>query len=169
MATNPDFEDLLQFLNEENAKFLLIGAYAVAFYSEPRFTKDIDLWIAPDPKNIDQIWTALARFGAPLEMISKADLQRPGMIYQIGIAPNRIDLLSHPGPFDFSSSWKNRSRTKYGKQRLSVIGIEDLIKLKKYSKRARDLEDVKRLRAVVGKAQRATRKGKPVARRTKKK
>ena len=93
MEINPDFQDLLQSLNEENAEYLIVGAYAVMFYTEPRFTKDLGIWINPTLENAQKIWRALLNFGAPLNDISLRDFYNKEMIYQIGIAPNRIDII----------------------------------------------------------------------------
>ncbi|MFH1262546.1 MAG: hypothetical protein V1495_03750 [Pseudomonadota bacterium] len=146
MLTNRDFKDLLHALNAEGAKYLLIGAYAVAYYAEPRYTKDFDLWIASDRRNTDRIWKALGLFGAPLSELTKEDLQDPTIIYQIGIAPNRIDLLVQPGRISFEDAWKRRVTSRYDDERLPIIGIHDLIRLKKAAGRPQDLEDIRNLK-----------------------
>jgi predicted nucleotidyltransferase len=146
VASNPDFKDLLRALNEEGAKYLLIGGYAVAFYTEPRYTKDFDLWIASDLQNVDRVWKALSNFGAPLSQIQKTDLSDPETIYQIGIAPNRIDILVQPGPVSFEEAWKQRSTTSYDGEPLYVASVTDLIRLKAKAGRPVDIEDIKALK-----------------------
>jgi hypothetical protein len=88
MATNPDFRDLLSELSSEGAEFLVVGAHAVMFYTVPRYTKDLDLWVRPTLENAERVHRALVRFGAPMSDLTAADLARPGTIFQIGIAPN---------------------------------------------------------------------------------
>ncbi len=92
MQVNSDFKELLSLFNEENVRYLVIGAYAVILYCEPRFTKDLHLWIAPDLENARHVWRALKRFGALLACVSEADFTRQDMVYQMGILPNRIDI-----------------------------------------------------------------------------
>ena len=93
MEINSDFRDLLKMLNDYNVRYLIAGGYAVMFYSEPRFTKDIDIWVEPTPANAKLVWSALAEFGAPLEQVSLEDFVNKELIYQIGVAPNRIDIM----------------------------------------------------------------------------
>ena len=145
VETNPDFKDLLRALNEENARYLLIGAYAVAFYSEPRYTKDIDFWIASHPTEIDKLWRALEKFGAPLSQISKEDLMDPETVYQIGVEPNRIDLIVQPTTLNFDEAWKRKNTSTYDGELIHIVSLDDLIKLKKAAGRPHDLEDVRRL------------------------
>jgi len=146
MATNSNFRDLLHALNTANAKYLLIGAYAVSYYSEPRYTKDFDLWIASDVANVERIWNALANFGAPLDQITKEDLRNPQAIYQIGVAPNRFDILVQPGNLSFDDAWKRRVESNYDGEKLPIVAREDLIKLKEFSGRPQDLLDIQSLK-----------------------
>src|SRR5579859_5958998 len=94
MATNPDFRDLFSELCAAQAEFLVVGAHAVMFHTVPRYTKDLDVWVRPDPVNAVRVHLALSRFGAPMTDLSVADLAKPGTIFQIGIAPNRVDVLT---------------------------------------------------------------------------
>lgn len=87
MAVNPDFRDLFAALNAAGAKYLLVGGYSVAFHAQPRFTKDLDIWTEPDAANAARVHEALRGFGAPLQELTIADLERPGTIFQIGVAP----------------------------------------------------------------------------------
>ena len=136
MELNQDFYDLLQFLNAEHVEYLVVGGYAVMVYSEPRYTKDLDIWINPDPDNAKAVWRALAAFGAPLENVSLEDFSDPEMIYQIGIAPNRIDILMDVLGVDFPSAWQRRKTMHYGETPMHLIGEEDLIKSKLATGRA---------------------------------
>jgi len=123
-----------------------VGAYAVVYYTEPRFTKDIDIWVNQDIKNAHKLCKALKEFGAPLKDISVTDFTNKKMIYQIGVAPIRIDIILGLYNLKFNSAWKNRTRTKYGGVPINVLGINELIKSKKKSKRAQDRLDLKKLK-----------------------
>lgn len=144
--TNPDYRDLLRELNSAQARYLVVGAYAVIFHAEPRFTRDIDLWVEPTPENAERVWTALAQFGAPLSDLTKSDLCNPEMVYQIGVAPNRIDVLMGVGGLDFSDAWKNRVESTYGGEPIRFIGLDDLIRAKEAAGRPQDQLDLTLLR-----------------------
>ena len=91
---NPNFHDILSEFCAAKVEFLLVGAYAMAVHGLPRATGDIDLWVRCSEENAQHIMAALARFGAPLSQISAADFQTPGVVFQIGVAPHRIDILT---------------------------------------------------------------------------
>ena len=93
MAVNPDFRDLFAALNDVNARYLLVGGYAVAFHGQPRFTKDLDLWVEASEENARRVYAALHTFGAPLQNLTDADLGRPDTIFQIGVAPDRKSVV----------------------------------------------------------------------------
>ncbi len=94
MSINSDFRDLFAALNAAGVKCLLVGGYALAVHAAPRFTKDIDVWIEPTPENAARVMAALQAFGAPLDAVSEADLSQPGILFQMGVPPNRIDLMT---------------------------------------------------------------------------
>lgn len=145
MEVNPDFRDLLQVLNDANVKYLVIGAYAVALYSEPRFTKDLDVWVEARPENAKKVWAALAEFGAPLDGVSLDDFSNRDMVYQIGVEPNRIDVIMDLDGVEFAEAWKRRREFDIVGLIIPVIGKSDLIKNKKIVARPQDLLDVQRL------------------------
>lgn len=147
MAVNKDFEDLLRLLNSVRAKYLVVGAYAVIFYTEPRYTKDIDIWIEPTPKNAEKVYHALKRFGAPVKNLTIEDLTNPNLVYQIGIEPNRIDILMGIAKLPFNRAWKGRRVSRYGRQRIYFLGREDLIRAKKQAGRPQDQLDARQLSA----------------------
>lgn len=93
MATNPDFKDLFSALCDAGAEFIVVGAHAVMYFTEPRYTKDLDVWIRPTRPNAEKVHRALTSFGAPMSDLTVEDLAGPGTIFQIGVAPNRIDIL----------------------------------------------------------------------------
>ena len=146
MAVNPDFRDLFAALNDAGAKYLLVGGYAVAFHSQPRFTKDLDIWVEASVENADRVFVALKTFGAPLKNLTPVDLVQPEMIFQIGVAPNRIDVLTSIDGVTFSEAWDAREKTAYGDQTVPVIGRAQLIQNKRASGRPQDLLDLRSLK-----------------------
>ena len=141
MAANPDFRDLICELNTAGAEFLLVGGHAMAAHGVIRFTKDLDLWIRPSVANAERVWTALERFGAPMSRLQKGDLSRKAMVVQIGLAPNRIDLLTHVDGLEFEDAWQGRIPSQYGDQDVQVLGRNDLIRNKRAAGRPQDLLD----------------------------
>lgn len=145
MALNKDFEDLLHLLNSVHAKYMVVGAYAVIFYTEPRYTRDIDFWIQPTEDNAEKVYKALKEFGAPIENLTMDDLTNSNMVYQIGIEPNRIDILMGIGSLTFEKAWPNRRETTYGDEKIYMIGLKDLIVAKQDAGREKDKADLKLL------------------------
>ena len=145
MELFPDYEDLLRAFNAHNVKYLIVGAYAVAYHTEPRFTKDIDIWARPDKMNAKRVYDALAAFGAPLTNVRANDFATRGTVYQIGVAPVRIDIITELGGISFEAAWKGRNSTKYGKTPVNVIGINELIAVKQKAGRGQDNLDVDKL------------------------
>lgn len=142
---NPDFRDILSALSDEGVEFLLVGAYALAVHGVPRATGDIDLWIRADPENARRVWRALTRFGAPTEQLHQSDLCQPEIVFQIGVAPNRIDLITSIDGVTFQDAWTARQETELDGMRIPVISRQDLVRNKRASGRPQDLADVSRL------------------------
>ena len=142
---NPDFRDLFSALNAAEARYLVVGAYAVTFHARPRFTKDLDVWIDPEPSNARRAWEALARFGVPSRSVSAEDLSRPETVLQIGVAPNRIDILSQIEGVRFADAWPRRAVADYGGCSISILSRADLITNKRAVGRPQDLLDVEAL------------------------
>lgn len=147
MPANPDFRDLFSIFNEEQVEYLVVGAHAVIFYSEPRYTKDLDIWVNPTLRNAKRTYKALSRFGAPLKDLAIRDLCDTDLVYQIGVAPNRIDILMGLSGIDFRSAWKTRVDSTYAGVPTHIIGKDDLIRTKEAAGRPQDLLDLERLRA----------------------
>lgn len=145
MDISSDYKDLFKTLNRHKVKYLVIGAYAVAFYAEPRYTKDIDIWASNAAANAKSIYNALVEFGAPLKSMSVKDFTNKKTIYQIGVAPVRIDILMGASGIKFENAWKNRKRTRYGGVPINVLGIKELIYSKKKAGRELDISDLKKL------------------------
>ena len=145
MSVNPDFKDLFAVLNETGVRYLLIGSYALAFHAQPRFTKDLDIWVEPDPANAQRVLSALKNFGAPTDDITPSDLSSPDLIYQIGMPPNRIDIITGIDGVTFPDAWPSREESTYGDQPIHVIGRSQLIQNKRSSARPQDLADLRLL------------------------
>ena len=144
MSLNPDFKNLFAALNERNARYLLVGGYALAFHAQPRFTK-VDIWVEPHSDNAQRVYAALQNFGAPTQDITTADLSSQDLIYQIGMPPNRIDILTGIDGVVFSDAWSGRDETTYGDQPIHVIGHAHLVQNKRASGRPQDLIDLELL------------------------
>ncbi len=139
---NQDFRDLLSEFNAQGVEYLVVGAHAVAAHGHVRATKDLDLWIRPHPENAARVIRALRGFGVPLHDLTEADLSEPGIIFQIGVPPVRIDVLTEIDGPGFSDAWERRLRTRFMGQPVSVLSREDLIQSKSATGRAQDLADV---------------------------
>ncbi len=147
---NPDFSDMLCAFRDEGVEFLLVGAYAVAVHGFPRATGDMDLWVRPTPENADRVWKALARFGAPMDQISPADLAVEGTVFQIGVAPRRIDILTSVTGLSFDEAWSTRKETEVDGHNLSALGLQALLKNKKAVNRPKDRGDIAELESLEG-------------------
>jgi len=143
---NQDFKDLLAAFIREGVRFLIIGGYAVIRHSEPRYTKDLDIWVAADAENSERLFRALDEFGAPLEGLTPADFTRPGYFYTMGRAPGRIDILLDAEALDFEDCWARRNAATLGGNEVYYISRDDLIKNKEAVGRLQDLADVEKLR-----------------------
>lgn len=142
---NPDFVEMLRALSDADADFMVIGAHAVAVYARPRATGDLDIWVRPTPRNAERVWAALAVFGAPLDRLSVEDLSTDDVVFQIGVAPSRIDILTTIGGVEFADAWDRRTEVELGDLSVPVIGRDDLITSKRAVGRKRDLADIAEL------------------------
>lgn len=138
---NRNFLDMLIALSEESAEFMIVGAFAVSHHGFPRYTGDIDIWIKPSPENAQKVWNALRRFGAPTRGLELKDLTEVDLVYQIGIAPQRIDLLTSITGLQWDEAWPHRTHAKFNDRAFPLIGKEDLIKNKRAAGRPKDLID----------------------------
>lgn len=142
---NRDFVDLLRALSNARADFLIIGGYAVSFHAEPRYTKDLDVWVRPTAANARRVMTGLRAFGAPLANLKLKDLVDPGIVFQIGIEPNRIDILTDIEGVSFEDAWKRRVVGAFGPIRVAWLSPVDLVTNKRAVARPQDLLDVAKL------------------------
>jgi predicted nucleotidyltransferase len=145
---NPDYKEMLECLSEENVRFLLVGAYAVAVYGYPRATKDIDFFVRASQENASSLMRALTRFGAPLDEISESDFAAEGIVFQIGNSPRRIDILTRISGVDFERAYANRNIVTVDGLEVPVISMSDLIVNKRATGRTQDLADVEKLQAL---------------------
>lgn len=144
---NPDFLDFLAALLAAEARFLVVGAHALAVHGLPRATADIDVWIDPTPDNAARVWYALAEFGAPAEALGvrQTDLEVPDVVVQIGLPPRRIDVLTGVTGLTFAEAWPTRVVHRVGTLDVPFIGREALVRNKRASGRLKDLGDLEAL------------------------
>lgn len=146
MSLNSDFKELLSILNEKQAKYLVVGGYAVIEHTEPRYTKDLDIWISPERDNAERVYAALKQFGAPLVNITVDDFTDPNTVYHMGRPPARVDVLMGLAGLDFEAAWRRRVAGSYGEVTTQFLSIDDLIINKQAVGRLQDLMDVENLR-----------------------
>ena len=139
---NEDYKDMLRALSDEKVEFLLIGAYAMAAHGYPRATMDIDIWVMPSSQNADAVLRALHRFGAPLHNLTREDLQKDGTIFQIGVAPRRIDIITEASGLQFEEVYSRALSVNIEGIEVHIPLIDDLIRNKRASGRTKDLADV---------------------------
>jgi hypothetical protein len=142
---NSDFKDLLRIFNEHEVRYLVVGGYAVIKYTEPRYTKDLDLWVETSSENARAVFAALRKFGAPLTNITSADFAKDGSIYQIGRPPARVDVITAVEGVRFADAWPNRVASNFDGVPATVISRQDLITNKRALGRPQDLVDVANL------------------------
>jgi hypothetical protein len=149
MLTSPDFRELLSLLEKHKVRYLVVGGYAMMKYTEPRFTKDLDLWVSTDEVNSKAVYAALKDFGAPLKGLAPADFTQEGYFYQMGNPPFRLDfMMSIPGA-TFENAWADRENVQVEGLVIPFISKADLIKSKETSGRPQDLIDAKELKKAI--------------------
>lgn len=151
---NPDYRDILSAFSAANVEYLVVGAYAVAAHGLPRATGDIDLFVRPTAANAQRVWEALLSFGTPLDRVSIQDFTRDGTIFQIGVVPTRIDVITAIEAVSFEDAWHRRVELELDGLRLPVISLQDLLKNKRAVGRPQDRADVERLQALSKRDQR---------------
>jgi predicted nucleotidyltransferase len=145
---NEDYKEMLQCLAAEGVKFLLVGAYAMAAHGYPRATMDIDIWVMPSPDNAAATLKALRRFGAALHGLSVDDLQKDDTIFQIGVAPRRIDMITGVSGLQFEEAFTRSVKVDIDGIEVHVPSVDDLIRNKRASGRTKDLADAEALEAL---------------------
>lgn len=143
---NSDFKDLLRTFAEEGVEYLVVGGYAVIHHSQPRYTKDLDLWIRPTTENARRVSKAFARFGIPLIEVTESDFAEEGLQFAIGVPPSQIDFLtSLPGAPSFVTAWENRSTGQVDGIPVQFLGKIELLAAKRHAARPQDLADLDEL------------------------
>ena len=140
-----DFEELFACLRHRNVRALVVGGYAVAFHGQPRFTKDIDVFVEPTPENAERLLAALTDFGFGGLGLTTSDFASAGKIVQLGVAPNRVDLLTTIDGVTFDEAWRGRVSGHYGGEVVDYIGRAELVRNKRASGRPQDLLDIEGL------------------------
>ncbi len=159
MKAVPDFEDMLAMLEKHGVRYLVIGGVAFVFHVKPRYTKELDVWVAADAANIARVNKALAEFGSPHVL----DLNACEQILQVGLPPNRVDLLTHVEGPAFDDAWNGRIRSRYGRTPVNWIGLDDLAAVKSripVARHQQDVLDLKRVKAMRQAAAGKTRQAK---------
>lgn len=142
---NPHFSEMLSALSAAGVRYLVVGAHALAAHGVPRATGDLDVWIDRAPDNAERVWRALVEFGAPLHLLDPADLTASDLVFQIGLVPNRIDLLTAISGVEFDDAWTGRMTVEIDGKLVPVIGRRDLLRNKRATGRPQDLVDADRL------------------------
>ena len=150
-SLNDDFRDLLLALADHDAEFLIVGAYALSFHGAPRASGDIDVFVRPSRGNAARVWEALIEFGAPVESagVLQTDFEKPDLVYQIGLPPRRIDLLTSISGVTFDDAWNSRVSAELSGRAVHFIGREMFLLNKQAAGRPKDLADAARLREVL--------------------
>ncbi|MFN3413474.1 MAG: hypothetical protein ACK42L_05380 [Thermoanaerobaculum sp.] len=140
-----DFLDLFRAFCKHQVEFLVVGAYAMAAHGVPRATGDLDVWVKPTLENAKKVYRALAEFGAPLDehKLRPEDFSKSGTVYQIGLPPRRIDILTAISGASFEQAWPRRLEVNIGGLTVPFLGKLDLIRNKKATGREKDLLDAK--------------------------
>ncbi len=142
MKVEKDYEEILKLFNRHKVKYCIIGAFAVAFYAKPRYTKDIDILIDSSPENAERIIKSLTEFGFEDLDLSEDDLCQEGNIIQLGYEPLRVDIVTSLSGISFDQVWKNKVGADYGREKVYFIGLDDLIQTKRQSSRPQDKVDL---------------------------
>ena len=142
---NPDFVDLLRAFIARDVRFLIVGAYALALHGRPRATGDLDVWVDATPENAARVVAALADFGAPMGDVEAAEFAQPGIVFQMGVVPGRIDVLTALSGITFGEAWPSRVRHAFGDVEADFIGRDAFIRNKRATGRTKDLGDIEGL------------------------
>jgi hypothetical protein len=142
---NSDYKDMLRALLDNKVKFLLVGAYAMGAHGYPRATGDIDIWVEPSVDNSRRVYRSLVTFGAPLHEIDEATFTKSGIVFQIGVAPRRIDIITAISGVMFDQAYQNCQIIEIEELPIPILSRSDLIKNKRATGREKDRLDADRL------------------------
>jgi len=142
---NSDYKEMLQILLENEVRFLIVGAYAMGAHGYPRATGDLDIWVEASEKNSRKVYKSLTRFGSPLSQLTEESFCEAGIVFQIGVAPRRIDILTHIDGVRFDDAYEAKEVIELEGLRIPFLSKEDLLTNKKATGRQRDKLDVDNL------------------------
>jgi hypothetical protein len=142
---NEDYKDMLRALSDHDVRFLLVGAYAMAAYGYPRATGDIDIWVEPTAENATRVYRALAAFGTPVRQLDEATFAQKGIVFQIGVEPRRVDIITAVSGVEFERAYPERQTVELEGLAIPVVSFNDLVKNKRATGRDKDQVDLKRL------------------------
>src|ERR1700686_2607980 len=145
MAEKPHYRELLQLLNDFEVEYLIVGGYAGMKHGEPRYTKDLDVWGRNSAQNSIRVVAALKQFGAPLDQdgINPETFTGKQVVYQIGVAPVRVDILTEITAVEFSAAWQKKVASSFFGVPVNFISLDDLLTNKRALGRDSDLTDLK--------------------------
>ena len=146
---NEDYRDILQSLSDQDVDFILVGAYALASHGYPRATMDIDIWVRAAPDNAERVCRALSEFGAPMDAVSASDFSEEGVIFQIGVAPRRIDIITRISGVDYIEASEAAESVEIDGLTIKILSAEHLIRNKLATGRPRDIDDAENLRRLI--------------------
>lgn len=146
MPASLHFKELLRKFNEHQVRYLIVGAYAVMKYTEPRYTKDLDVWVDATPDNAVRVFKSLAEFGAPMNGVTVEDFANPDLVFQIGIEPERIDIMMQVKGLEFSTAWLERVEAEFEDISISLLSKHHLLVSKTAAGRPQDMIDADHLR-----------------------
>ncbi len=147
---NSDFTDLLRLFAKHKVRSLIVGGYAAMHYSQPRFTKDLDLWLEPSKTNAARVLQAFAEFGIPLIDVTRADFEQESLQYMVGRAPVLFDFLTSLPGMSFAACWKRRTTDESEGFPVHYLSREDLIAAKRRAGRPQDLSDLDEIERAAG-------------------
>lgn len=139
---NSDFQELLQLFAKHEVRYLVVGGYAAMHYSQPRFTKDLDLWLEPSPGNATRVMRAFGEFGMPLIDVTSADFEQENFQYMVGRAPVLFDFLTSLPGLSFNTCWDSRVTDESEGFSISYLSKQSLIKAKRIAGRPQDIADL---------------------------
>lgn len=142
---NSDYKDMLQVLLDNGVKFLLVGAYAMGVHGYPRATGDIDIWVEPTAENSARVYCSMTVFGAPLHEIDETTFTTPGVVFQIGVAPRRIDIITTISGVGFNDAYQQRQIVEMEDMSIPILSLGDLIRNKRATGRDKDRLDADQL------------------------
>jgi predicted nucleotidyltransferase len=142
---NEDYKEMLQLLLEEQVDFMIVGAYALGTHGYPRATGDIDIWVKPNNINSEKLYKALTRFGAPLGQIQIDEFSTEGIIFQIGVIPRRIDIITKIDGVAYEEADEDKIIVEIEGLKIPVISLEKFIRNKMATGREKDELDIKTL------------------------